>query len=156
MRVAFPLFISTIHPDAAKSGQFAVITLIYSIFLLTERVCYISIIEAIGPPCCAGSTPVRALMVKAKQTSVFLTLFLGGTMVDREHDEEDSQIEECSVCGGDIIIDNYCEEEDVVYCNDCEAEFLIRSLDPLRLKLLDGDIDAELDEPDERYGEDYD
>lgn len=77
-------------------------------------------------------------------------------MVDREHDEEDSQIGECSVCGGDIIIDNYCEEEDVVYCNDCEAEFLIRSLDPLRLKLLDGDIDAELDEPDERYSDDYD
>jgi alpha-aminoadipate/glutamate carrier protein LysW len=77
-------------------------------------------------------------------------------MVDRENDEEDSQIEECSVCGGDIIVDSYCEEEDIVYCNDCEAEFLIRSLDPLRLKLLDGDIDAELDEPDERYGEEYD
>jgi alpha-aminoadipate/glutamate carrier protein LysW len=78
-------------------------------------------------------------------------------MVDEENDEEDIQIEECSVCGGDIIVDSYCEEEDVVYCNDCEAEFLIRSIDPLRLKLLDGDIDAELDEPDERYGgEEYD
>jgi alpha-aminoadipate/glutamate carrier protein LysW len=72
-------------------------------------------------------------------------------MVDRENDEDDIQIEECSICGGDIIVDSYCEEEDVVYCNDCEAEFLIRSIDPLRLKLLDGDPDAELDEPDDRY-----
>jgi alpha-aminoadipate/glutamate carrier protein LysW len=88
---------------------------------------------------------------------ISLNPFLGETMVDEENDEEDIQIEECSVCGGDIIVDSYCEEEDVVYCNDCEAEFLIRSIDPLRLKLLDGDIDAELDEPDERYGgEEYD
>jgi alpha-aminoadipate/glutamate carrier protein LysW len=72
-------------------------------------------------------------------------------MVDRENDEDDIQIEECSICGGDIIVDSYCEEEDVVYCNDCEAEFLIRSIDPLRLKLLDGDPDAELDEPDDRF-----
>lgn len=77
-------------------------------------------------------------------------------MVDKENDEEDGQIEECSICGGDIIVDGFCEEEDVVYCNDCEAEFLIRSLDPLRLKLLDDDIDADIDEPDDRYGEDYD
>jgi len=77
-------------------------------------------------------------------------------MVDRENDEEDVQIEECSICGGDIIVDGFCEEEDIVYCNDCEAEFLIRSLDPLRLKLLDDDIDADIDESDDRYGEEYD
>ena len=76
-------------------------------------------------------------------------------MVDRENDEEDVQIEECSICGGDIIVDGFCEEEDIVYCNDCEAEFLIRSLDPLRLKLLDDDIDADIDESDDRYGEEY-
>lgn len=76
-------------------------------------------------------------------------------MVDRENDEEDVQVEECSICGGDIIVDGFCEEEDIVYCNDCEAEFLIRTLDPLRLKLLDDDIDADLDESDDRYGEEY-
>lgn len=76
-------------------------------------------------------------------------------MVDRENDEEDIQIEECSICGGDIIVDGFCEEEDIVYCNDCEAEFLIRTLDPLRLKLLDDDIDADIDESDDRYGEEY-
>ena len=39
-------------------------------------------------------------------------------MVDPEHDEEDVQIAECTICGGDIIIDSYCEEDDAVYCND--------------------------------------
>jgi alpha-aminoadipate/glutamate carrier protein LysW len=78
-------------------------------------------------------------------------------MVDRDNDEENVQIEECSICGGDIIIDGFCEEEDIIYCNDCEAEFLIRSLEPLRLKLLDDDIDADIDdESDDRYGEEYD
>jgi len=76
--------------------------------------------------------------------------------VDKERDEEEVQIEECSICGGDIIVDGFCEEEDIVYCNDCEAEFMIRSLDPLLLKLLDDDIDASLDESDDRYDEEYD
>jgi len=77
-------------------------------------------------------------------------------VVDREHDEEDVRIEECSICGGDIIVDGFCEEEDIVYCNDCEAEFAIRSLDPLLLKLLDDDVDADPDEADDRYDEEYD
>lgn len=76
-------------------------------------------------------------------------------MVERENDEEDVQVEECSVCGGDIIIDGFCEEDDVVYCNDCEAEYLIRSVDPLRLKLLDDDIDSEIDDSDDNYDEEY-
>ena len=83
------------------------------------------------------------------------THFSGEIMVDRENDEEDIQVEECSICGGDIVVDGFCEEEDIVYCNDCEAEFLIRTLDPLRLKLLDDDIDADIDESDDRYGEEY-
>jgi lysine biosynthesis protein LysW len=71
-------------------------------------------------------------------------------MIDRENDEEDIQIEECSICGGDIIIDAFCEEDDLVYCNDCEAEYLIRSLDPIRLKLLDSE-DNDEDDFDEEY-----
>ena len=75
-------------------------------------------------------------------------------MVDPEHDEEDVQVEECEICGGDILIDSFCEEEDVVYCNDCEAEYLIRSLDPIRLKLLDDDIDTDIDDDeDDTYDE---
>ncbi|WP_448872503.1 hypothetical protein [Desulfobulbus propionicus] len=73
-------------------------------------------------------------------------------MIDRDIDEEDAQIEECIVCGGDIIIDGFCEEDDVVYCNDCEAEYLIRSLDPIRLKLLsEEDNDSDEDDFDEEY-----
>ena len=71
-------------------------------------------------------------------------------MVDRESDEEESQIEECTICGGDIIVDSYCEEDDIVYCNDCEAEYLIRSTDPIRLKRLD---DEDVDDAEDSYDE---
>ena len=72
-------------------------------------------------------------------------------MIDeKENDEDDLVVEECAVCGGDIIIDGYCEEDDVVYCNDCEAEYLIRSLDPIRLKLIDEE-DREEDDFDDDY-----
>lgn len=73
-------------------------------------------------------------------------------MIDKENDEEDLQIEECSICGGDIIIDAFCEEDDVVYCNDCEAEYLISSLDPIRLIPLD---DEESDDDRDDYDEEY-
>ena len=70
-------------------------------------------------------------------------------MIDTDNDEEDYLLEECTVCGGDIIVDNYCEEDDIVYCNDCEAEYLIRSLDPIRLQLFDDDIDTDPDDTDD-------
>ncbi|NLZ17688.1 MAG: hypothetical protein GX087_08165 [Desulfobulbaceae bacterium] len=76
-------------------------------------------------------------------------------MVDFDRDDDDALVEECSVCSGDIYIDHDCEEEDIVYCNDCEAEYLVRSLEPLRLTLLDDDIDGEIDE-EEDFDEDYD
>ncbi|NLX18415.1 MAG: hypothetical protein GXY53_03920 [Desulfobulbus sp.] len=76
-------------------------------------------------------------------------------MVSRENDEENVLIEECVVCGGDIVVDEFCEEEDVVYCNDCETEFLIRSLDPLQLEQIDMDSDEDIDELDDGYDEDY-
>ncbi len=73
-------------------------------------------------------------------------------MIDKENDEDDLQVEECSICGGDIILDEFCEEDDVVYCNDCEAEYLIHSLDPIRLKLLDEmEDDGDEDDYDEEY-----
>ena len=76
------------------------------------------------------------------------------TMIDMDQDEEGVVVEECGICGGDIIIEPDCEEEDVVYCNDCEAEYLIRSMDPVRLQLLDDD--DEIDDDDESYKEEYD
>ena len=75
-------------------------------------------------------------------------------MIDKEQDEEDIQVEECGICGGDIIIDGFCEEDDMVYCNDCEAEYLIRSLDPIRLKLL-SDEEGEEDEDEDDFSGDY-
>ena len=71
-------------------------------------------------------------------------------MADYDRDDE-ATVAECAVCGGDILIDGDCEEEDVVYCNDCEAEYRIRSLDPLRLVPLD-----DVGEGEENYGEEDD
>ena len=71
-------------------------------------------------------------------------------MADFDRDE-DSIVAECGVCGGDILIDADCDEDDVVYCNDCEAEYRIRSLDPLRLVPLD-----DVGEPEENYGDEDD
>ncbi len=74
-------------------------------------------------------------------------------MVDTDNSEDDVLVEECTICGGDIIIDSYCEEDDIVYCNDCEVEYLIRSVDPIRLKLLDDDIDTDIDDTEDTYDE---
>ena len=43
-----------------------------------------------------------------------------------------------------------------MYCNDCEAEYLVRSLEPLRLTLLDDDINPDGDDEDSDFDEDYD
>ncbi|MBM9613848.1 hypothetical protein JWJ90_06045 [Desulfobulbus rhabdoformis] len=70
-------------------------------------------------------------------------------MIDYTEEEEDVQIEECKLCGGDIIIEGFSEEDDAVYCNDCEAEYLIVSLDPIRLQPLDEGEDEGSDFDDE-------
>ena len=77
-------------------------------------------------------------------------------MVEIDREDEDGLVAECTVCGGDIFIDRDSEEEDVVYCNDCEAEYLVRSLEPLRLTLLDDDINPDGDDEDSDFDEDYD
>lgn len=76
-------------------------------------------------------------------------------MADSDKDDDDALVEECSVCGGDIYIDSDCDEEDVVYCNDCEAEYLVRSLEPLRLTLLEDDMTSEANDEDEGFDEDF-
>ena len=72
-------------------------------------------------------------------------------MAEMDRNDE-ATVEECRVCGGEIYIDSECEEDDLVYCNDCEAEYLVRSLDPVRLKLMQEehcDDDTDFDEEDE-------
>lgn len=76
-------------------------------------------------------------------------------MTDSERNEDDVLIEECTICGGDILVDGSAEEEDIVYCNDCEAEYLIYSLDPLRLRLLDDDLNHDMDGADDNFDEEY-
>ncbi len=68
--------------------------------------------------------PQNAVFMATSKTAHYEAISFpvqGGTMIDKENDEEGVQVEECAICGGDIIIDGFCEEDDMVYCNDCEA-----------------------------------
>ena len=49
-------------------------------------------------------------------------------------------------CGGDIRIYYDHEVGDEVFCEDCEREYLIRSLSPLRLEPLETGNDYHFEE----------
>ena len=54
----------------------------------------------------------------------------------------------CMSCGGDVRIYYDHEVGDEVFCEDCEREYLIRSLEPVRLEPLEtyNDYNFEEDE----------
>ena len=47
----------------------------------------------------------------------------------------------CEVCGGSIYIYDENEVGDEVYCEECEKEFIILSLDPTFLEPLESEDD---------------
>ena len=75
-------------------------------------------------------------------------------------DDYDMDLEnpECEICGGEIVLEDGLAEDDIVYCEECEAEYVVSSLDPLVLTPLDeDDFDEDSEEGiDEFYDEDYD
>ncbi len=52
----------------------------------------------------------------------------------------------CPACGGNIRIYYDHEVGDYVYCEECEREFLIRSLSPIRLEYLEHEEDYYFEE----------
>lgn len=102
-------------------------------------------------PCGAGITSTTGTY-----RSALLSFFKVIMVTHTNNEEDEEQIEECEICGGDIIIDSFCEEDDIVYCNDCEAEYLIHTLDPVRLTLLEDEEDEEDDDEDDSYDDEDD
>ena len=68
-------------------------------------------------------------------------------------DQEYEEVEvDCEVCEEPMIIDSYMEKDDVVTCEECGAEYLIESRDPLILEVFDEDDD---DDDIDYYEDDY-
>ena len=61
--------------------------------------------------------------------------------------EEEVRFGACDLCENDIAIDFYHDRGDSIFCDDCSAEYLIKSRKPLRLMLIEEDYD------DDFYGD---
>ena len=72
--------------------------------------------------------------------------------------EEEERFVMCEVCEEDIVIEFYVDKGDLVGCEECGSEFIVKSRDPVRLFLLDNEFDEyEDDYLDEDYlGRGYD
>jgi hypothetical protein len=58
-------------------------------------------------------------------------------------DEEDTKFVVCDICDSDIIIDFYSDIGDTVCCDDCGTYYLLRSLSPVKISLIEDDEDEE-------------
>ncbi len=58
-----------------------------------------------------------------------------------DRDEEDAKIVTCEICDCDIMIDFYADIGDTVACDDCGAYYILQSLAPPRISLLEGEED---------------
>ncbi len=51
--------------------------------------------------------------------------------------EQEHRSGRCEICDGDVDLEFYIERGDIVSCNECGAEYVIRALQPIRLKLVE-------------------
>lgn len=58
-------------------------------------------------------------------------------------DEEGTKLVMCKICDSDIIIDFYSEVGDTVSCDDCGAFYILQSLSPVKISLINEDGDDE-------------
>lgn len=80
-------------------------------------------------------------------------------MGKRSRQFEDEKFVSCDVCDGDIAIDFYFDTGDLVCCEECDSEYVIKSRDPIMLSLIVDDYYDESDDDDyydERLSRDYD
>lgn len=68
-----------------------------------------------------------------------------------EEFEEDERFARCHVCHEDIVIDYYLERDDVIYCEECDSEYVLTSRNPIRISLLNDN----LDDYDDDFFDDY-
>ena len=65
--------------------------------------------------------------------------------------EEEERSVRCKVCEDDIALDYYLDRGNLIKCEWCSSEFVIKSIQPVVLFLLD----EEEDDYDDYYEEDY-
>lgn len=58
-------------------------------------------------------------------------------------EDEDAKFVLCQICESDIIIDFYSEIGDTVSCDDCGTSYILRSLSPIKIALIEGEDDDE-------------
>lgn len=65
---------------------------------------------------------------------------------EKQHDPEE-KTGRCGICGEDIMLDYYVDQGDLVDCEECGARHEVRSLSPVRLRVVEeGEAeDEELD-----------
>ena len=73
---------------------------------------------------------------------------------NRQFEEEESSVS-CRVCDEDIPIEYYLDRGDLVTCEACGSEFVIKSCNPVVLFLLVEENDDEDDDLNDYYGDNY-
>jgi alpha-aminoadipate/glutamate carrier protein LysW len=56
--------------------------------------------------------------------------------------ENETRYGRCEMCDADIPLKYFIERGDVVSCGECGAEYVIRALQPVRLKFLEEEHDV--------------
>ncbi len=55
--------------------------------------------------------------------------------------EEEVKFGRCELCGNEIGIEFYYDKGDIIFCNECSAEYKLKSRHPLHIELVDADYD---------------
>ena len=53
--------------------------------------------------------------------------------------ENQTRFGRCEICNNEIPIEFYFDKGEVVFCNECSSEYIIKSLRPVRLMLINED-----------------
>lgn len=62
--------------------------------------------------------------------------------------EEEERAVECQVCENIIPLEFYIARGDMLCCDECGAEYIIKSRNPIRILLLDEEFDEDENYPD--------
>ena len=69
--------------------------------------------------------------------------------------EEKDQFVDCAICDGVVPMEFYMARGDMVCCDECGAEYIIKARNPIRLLLLEEEFDLEDDDDDYFLQPDY-
>lgn len=75
-------------------------------------------------------------------------LKLGGVLMGKKkrHTDEEERFVECEVCEEEIAIEYYMDRGDLITCEECGSDYILKSRNPMILSLQ---------EDDEEYEDDY-